>query len=169
MMQQEILLTLPLWSIQTLVTSLLYCHSGSAPPIILLESTALSYWSLCLHFPTSVLTTLNFNSGYIRLQDLIPTRGRGSAATNSWITSKVSKEFDSVLMVCTQISQVKGSVYKTAPNPSDASHKFRLLQYFWPTGCKAEVPKTASLGSVNLLEILTGLRETSHLLNYQLL
>ena len=38
--------------------------------------------------------------------------------------------------------------------------------HFWPTGSKSEVPTTPSLGSINLLEQLTELRETFYLLDY---
>ena len=39
--------------------------------------------------------------------------------------------------------------------------------FFWPTGYRSEVPTTPFLGSINLLQRLTELRETFYLLGHQ--
>jgi len=72
-----------------------------------------------------------------------------------------------------QIPQVKDSIpqdFTCLPPPtstiSDASCRSRLLPVFL-TGDKSKVPKPLSSSSINLLEQLTELRETSYLLGYQ--
>lgn len=75
-------------------------------------------------------------------------------------------QFSSILTLSTrrrhQIPQGKGSVLRNCPHPtSDASYHLP----FWPTGYRLKVPTVSSSVSINLLERLTKVRETFHLLD----
>ena len=59
---------------------------------------------------------------------------------------------------CHQIPQVKASPPHPHPTTSDDNLKSRLSSVLL-TSYRQEVPKTPSLGSINLLEMLTELRE----------
>lgn len=48
--------------------------------------------------------------------------------------------------------------HKTVPSPLARPS---CCLYFWPSGYKSQVPMPSSLDSINLLEVLTKLRETS--------
>ena len=73
--------------------------------------------------------------------------------------------YPEILSDCT----VKGSVPCDRPPLQMPVSSPGCYLCFWPTGSKFQVPTTPSLGSINLLEWVTELRETFYLLNLQFL